>query len=996
MLLVEFLRRVWPAKGYYVIARPFTVPGTNQQTYAQQVFDTIEKAAEHAEKVSDHSDVFFALHSLREPKVWNPDKTDPRTGEKGAYEKRVQHNMLECRVFFFDLDVDPGNDRKFASQSDAARHLRKFAKAIGLPKPLVTSSGGGLHVYWVLEDALPTPEWQQVAAKLRQLAKHHRLQVDPSRTTDTASVLRVAGTTNFKDRANPRPVKVLSEGVTTPTETFVAIVNKAAEELGTPGVTLGPRPAFVDGLGVESNLTKTYDGPPVRMTALIAACRQMQRLAKLRGHVSEPEWYHSLNLVRFVENGRKLAHKISSGYPTYSVAETDAKLLQLESQSLGPTTCDKLADVCGVEHCEGCPFAGQVKSPIVAARYRDTAPEPVTERPAGDTVIHRPVPAPPAPYVRRRAGGIAHVSKNEDGIEDHNVIYENDLYPISRLANRGDQTEQQIWCVHLPRSGPTKFVLDADALYDRRKFASSIANAGIYVGTKMIGGLQDYMVAYIRELQKMADIETQFDHLGWNGDLSKFVLPDGALEEDGSTSPVTIGPGATGAADTVHKQGSLKKQVDLLSFYNLDAYIIHQFIIVAALASPIFHATGQYGSLINASGPSGAHKSTTLYAGASLWGHPSLYTINGTNSGATALGLHQRVATLANLPVCVDEITNMPVHRAQDMAMGVTQPGHRLRLDKRGREQQSITDTYKSTLMLCTANSSLHGLLSADNTSGTAGSMRVFEIEFRPTKVHTQVQADVFIRQMRENYGHIGPAFIRYVVQNKHQVEKRIHAKMAEISERAHTTPAERFWTAIIATVIVGAEIAQQQGLLPYSAQKLESWAVSHQIPWMRGVVREEYSNPLAILTDFVEQHSSRIVVTDVVAQGVNRNVYIVREPRGDMVGHYDRDAGVMVIHRDAFKNHCMRIGANFKQVIDDLHRPEIDAAGHEQRVVPVTRTRQVLGAGTDLAKVQSWCFRINMRHPELTGATQLAVISGGVSGGKQQPTGAPAKSGHP
>lgn len=995
MTPVEFLRRVWPTRGHYVVAKPFTIPGTDRQTYAQRVFDTIEKAAEHAVKASQSSDVYFALHSLREPKVWNPDKTNPRTGEKGAYERRVQHNMLECRVFFFDLDVDPSDDKKFDSQSDAAVNLRKFAQTVGLPKPMVTSSGGGLHVYWVLEDALPTPEWQEVAAKLRRLAKHHHLRVDPSRTTDTASVLRVAGTTNFKDRANPQPVRVLSEGVVTATGTFTAIVDAASEGLEPTADGLGARPNIVADLGVESNLTQSYDSPPVRMTALISACQQVQRLAKLRGNVSEPEWYHSLNLVRFVENGHKMAHKISSNHPTYSVEATDAKLHQLESQSVGPTTCEKLADVCGAEHCEGCPFSGQVKSPLVAARYRDTAPAPVAERPAGDHTEETAIPGPPPPYIRLRAGGVASVSKNEDGVEEHNVIYENDLYPISRLANRGNQTEQQVWCVHLPRSGPSTFVIDADALYDRRKFASSLANAGVYVGTKMVGGLQDYMVAYIRELQKMADVETQYDHLGWNEDLTKFVLPDGALELDGTTTPVTIGPSASGAAATVRKQGSLEKQIELMGFYNHDAYLIHQFIIVAALAAPIFHATGQYGSLVNASGPSGAHKSTTLYTGASLWGHPSLYTINGTNSGATTLGLHQRVATLANLPVCVDEITNMPVHRAHDMAMGVTQPGFRLRLDKSGREQQSITDTYKSTLMLCSANSSLHGLLSADNTSGTAGSMRVFEIEFRPTKVHTQVEADAFVRQMRENFGHVGPVFMQYIIQHRAQVADRIHAKMGEINKRAQTTPAERFWTAIIATVVVGAEIAHGLGLLPYSAKKLETWAIDHQIPWMRGVVREEYSNPLAILTDFIEQHNSRIAVTDTVANGSKQNVYFVREPRGDMIGHYDRATGFMLVHRETFKAHCVRIGANFKQVLDDLHRPEIDAAGYERRIVSTTRTRQVLGAGTDMAKVQSWCFKLNMSHPELTGATQLAVVSGG-GGETNQPTGTPAKSGHP
>jgi hypothetical protein len=980
MTPVEFLHRVWPSRGHYVIATPFTIPGTDHQTYAQRVFDSVDAAAEYVRTASQHHDVFYGLHSLREPKVWNPHKTNPRTGEMGAYEKRVQRNMLECRVFFFDLDVDPDDTSKFKSQSEAIRDLRAFAQAVELPKPLITSSGGGLHVYWVLEQALPTPEWKKVAAKLRRLAKHHQLKVDPSRTTDTASVLRVAGTRNLKDQANPRPVKVLSEGVDTPTATFTDLIDRAAAGLEPDQVELGERPDVVADLGVESNLTRTHDDQPVKMTALITACQQVQRLARLKGDVSEPEWYHSLNLLRFVTDSHKVSHKISSGHPNYSPEETDAKIAQLKAQAIGPTTCEKLAEVCGAELCAGCPHAGQVKSPIVAARYHDTATAPVAERPAGTHTETQALPDPPPPYVRLRNGGVAIVSKNEDGIEEHTLIYENDLYPVSRIANHGHQTEQQEWCVHLPRVGQTYFRIEADALYDRRKFTSSVAHAGIYVGSKMIGGLQEYMIAYIRELQRKADIETQYDHLGWNSELTRFVLPDGALERDGSITPVTISDTASGAAETVHRRGTLDRQIELMDFYNHDAYIINQFMIVAALVAPIFHATGQYGSILNASGTSGAHKSTTLYTGASLWGHPSLFSLNGTNSGATTLGLQQRVATLANLPVCVDEITNMPVHRAQDMAMGVTQPNHRIRLTKTGREQHSITDTYKSTLMLCTANSSLHGILSSDNTSGTAGSMRVFEIEFQPTRVHTQAEADEFIREMRENYGHIGPAFMQHVIKNREKIEERIHAKMREINETARTNTAERFWTGIIAAVSVGATEARQLGLLSFDAEQLERWAIDHQIPWMRGVVHEEYANPLTVLTDFIGQNSSRIAVTDVIDAGGRNNTYMVREPRGDMIGHFNRAAGTLTLHRTAFKNHCMKIGANSKQIIDDLARGEIDQTGTVRRVVATKQIRQTMASGTDYATAQTRCFVVNMDHPDIAGTTQMSVIDGGAA----------------
>ena len=64
----------------------------------------------------------------------------------------------------------------------------QFVQQTGLPKPLVTSSGGGFHVYWLLTDEIPSDEWRDHATRLRQLAMHYGLKADPSRTTDTSSV----------------------------------------------------------------------------------------------------------------------------------------------------------------------------------------------------------------------------------------------------------------------------------------------------------------------------------------------------------------------------------------------------------------------------------------------------------------------------------------------------------------------------------------------------------------------------------------------------------------------------------------------------------------------------------------------------------------------------------------------------------------------------------------------------------------------------------------
>jgi hypothetical protein len=66
------------------------------------------------------------------------------------------------------------------------------------PPTLRVDSGGGLHVYWVLDEPIARKVWQSIARKFSALAKQHGLLADPARTADIASVLRIPGTWNYK------------------------------------------------------------------------------------------------------------------------------------------------------------------------------------------------------------------------------------------------------------------------------------------------------------------------------------------------------------------------------------------------------------------------------------------------------------------------------------------------------------------------------------------------------------------------------------------------------------------------------------------------------------------------------------------------------------------------------------------------------------------------------------------------------------------------------
>lgn len=590
----DFLRAVWPADGIYCLATPFTPKGETKPRYAHKTFNDISAAVSHVLRTRGQQDVYFAVHTLKKPSVFNPQKVNWKTGELGANETRTHRNMAAARCFFFDIDVSRNDPVKYSDQAEALTALIAFCTATGLPKPLVVSSGGGLHVYWLLTDSLDSDEWRNHAAKLRQIARHHGLKIDGSRTTDVSSVLRVCGTFNYKDPRDAKPVSMLATGAATPTGVFLKELDRALTECGLEPQKLKVFDPIATALG--SNISREYDGPPVSLRAVVTACKQMQRLVGLNGNYSEPEWYHGvIGVGRFVEDGHRRVHQMSQGFPGYNAEETTLKIRQhedrrdAEGNALGPTSCTKLAEVSGAgdEPCVGCPFAGKVQGPLGAARYKDPAPAPVVKELIGVDIVQTEIPQAPKPYTRMKGGGIAIEAADRDGNETNTIIYPYDLYPVRRLVNGSAGIEQHLWHVQLPREEAKEFILDADALYDARKFVVAISNQGLYPSKGYVPYLQDYMVAYISELQRLTDADAQAGHLGWSEEYTRFILPDKILYNDGKVRPAMLSLGAQRASAHVFKKGDLGRQVELLQFYRDPRYVANQFYILGGLAAPL-------------------------------------------------------------------------------------------------------------------------------------------------------------------------------------------------------------------------------------------------------------------------------------------------------------------------------------------------------------------------------------------------------------------------
>ena len=132
----------------------------------------------------------------------------------------------------FWIDVDAHEGGRYANPKAVSDALLHFLDDTALPKPsIIHLTGHGVHAIWSFDPPLLKCDWLPLAEKLQQLADHHQLDADPI-TADAARILRVPGTTNFRNPGEPKPttMRVRRDGRVN-IEQFVAALNTAHAEL---------------------------------------------------------------------------------------------------------------------------------------------------------------------------------------------------------------------------------------------------------------------------------------------------------------------------------------------------------------------------------------------------------------------------------------------------------------------------------------------------------------------------------------------------------------------------------------------------------------------------------------------------------------------------------------------------------------------------------------------------------------------------------------------
>jgi hypothetical protein len=970
----DFLALLLPPTGFIFTA---TQAGTGWINTPHQ---SIQSAVAHVTKLTfENKQAYFALATYEKDKVWDASYKDTKSGEVvGKWRTRTQANAQNIRSFFLDLDVDQDDAQKFTSKDAAVRALIEFAKKTGLPCPMVVDSGGGIHAYWPLAQAVTTAEWRPVAETLKAICLHEQFHADRSLTSDQARVLRCLGGYNFRRDA---PVKLLSDhaGPYAFDQIKTTLFNYATANGVSRGNTKPSGIAGVQAAGLGDNLGATND--PVHFDRIVFSCIQLGTQVALRGAgVGEKLWRAGLGIAKFSEPPDAAYRSISDGHAEYN---EQATITKMDNWHTGPSTCAMFHQE-NPAVCEACPHWQKLTSPAQLGRLMREAPAPLIETADenGAVISVEAAPMPPN-YIRRKDGAVVFVSEDKDGQPSYVPVSPYDLYPIKIMRqNSGDLSvdERSVWRAHLPRIGSVDMDMPQSLISDQKQLYAMLLSKGVYMNVDEAKATQKYMSAYLQTLAAQADREKLYEHLGWHDDHTAFVLGDRVLLRDGTVRPHN--PSKTIRAVTkggVVTGGTLDGWKAAMRFYNGPGCEGARFFLSAALGAPLFHMndTGNKGVLLSANGPSGRGKTTCMKACASMWGVPEHLILNGSEDGTTVNAMYETLGTYHNLPFLMDEVTERNNDMLRKLLLNLSQGRGKERM--KGTEHSGHSVSW-ATMMMITANTDMISNIISTGKDVDPHLMRLVSVEFGEidASAEAKIVADNFLRAINQNYGHVGPLVMAFVTKHYDSVVKGYIKNVAMVDRMLNSAnaSAERYWSAAVAAAYTGAQIASKLGLIDFPYEDDLKWMVAH-LSNQRLTIKESQESPTEFLTEFLERNLRNTLIVSAKASSNLDN--IVHQPYGSLLVRRELDTNLVYVARSAMIEYCAEVKTPFRKMEQLL-----EAAG----VILARNAQKVLGADTPLSTGQSRVWKIDasklsIAPPVLQVVTiqpKVAAIAGGKS----------------
>mgnify|MGYP000320575507 CR=1 FL=1 len=799
----DFLAAVLPSSGNYCAATIGT--GKPKHSFVSSVDDVLVKATESSEAGQD---AYFALASF------------------GDSKRRLAENAQYMRAMFLDIDCNGvKSDKEYASKREGAEALQQFLDESGLSAlgtPLVVDSGGGLHVYWPLDEDAPIVVWKRVAENLKKVCHKFGFKIDFAVPADAARIMRVPGTMNYK-KDKPRAVKVKVEAdperfsIEEFEDALLPHLGEAAVKEESPLLELpGERPKAepnANSVKLVENTISLFKNIE-EATAAGKGCAQLQYY---KDHASddgmEPLWFALISIAKKCDDGYESAKALGALHPY-----AEDRLNDKWNHTKGPMPCIKF-DTLNPGVCDGCAHFGKITNPLHLSRQLETnneASEVVIEKQVAPEIT-QPVtiskPAAPKGFSYGKNGGvyIDKVLEDSDGTKSTKpiLILSYDLFVADILHSDG---EHMIHMVVVRNTGSQDILFPQKSVISKDETLKALAAQNVVAAYG--SGNDKNLFEYVRACVEYASTNklpiTVPTSYGWQND-GTFVYNSSIYAPDGTVTHVPT-PGLVNINKFCSPVGDSAPWIRSIQMLIAREYWGLLTLAMVGPSSVLMKFTGHSGIVYHiGSSESGTGKSLAQYLAAAFYGHPQKYKVTHSTSAVAA---QQRGGLLKNFAVIMDEITAKNREDFDWLAtylLDKTQGKGKERMES-GANKERVNDTEWMSMDLFSSNSHVLDFLTSRKHSSMGEILRVLEYKLTQ-EVTLNEQEDEDIDALKENYGVCGERFIRWLVQNtdtakavRKDIEKWLKTEMGY-------TGNERYWVAgnsclVACAVLLGSKYA--------------------------------------------------------------------------------------------------------------------------------------------------------------------------------------------
>jgi hypothetical protein len=922
--ITEFYKKMLPSKGIYCITTIEPVDGGRVSNYYVESTEDLEPKIEELKSLKHN---IYVSHSTFK-----------------GYARRKADAVWSSSLF---VDLDVGEDKEYASKEEALKALDDFVIHTNLPAPTKLDSGRGIWGFWMFGENIPIDTWKVYADKFKKFCIDNGLKVDVGVAADPARLTRTPNFFNYKTDP-PSPTSVISDVILqynfTEFKEFLgeedlsfADIIKAAKK----GMTEEERQAQ-GGSNFENSFAKLLESS---MNGY--GCHQIKHMMQKPDEVSYELWTAGLTVASKCVDQETAIHTISEGAKDYSREATILKAATF--QGVHPCTSFESANPGG---CEGCSRRGTATNPLVfASKLKDgksvvpiipseTAPEEdeefdpdrYEEEKVGNVIFQNAETAltnpdafvvPPGmfPFIHGPEGGVYKVlpatrdKKTGEIItpEQPVLVTETNIGATNILRNDVTGEGQCLeFTATFPNDPPITFLFPIKYAFSIEKTTDLMGGKNILIKRMNVQLFMDYILEWGSYLTNRRSSDIMRTHAGWTDkDKTSFVLGTKEYRRDGSigNTPLSVQTRETGPH--LKEKGDFEVWKRAVANLNIPSLEMHAFTMLCGFASSIMCYSRVAGVSVCLAGKAGSAKTGALYSALSMWGDPEALHIHAGKDGATFVGMRLRANALHNIPLCIDEVTNMVEKDVSSTVHYISTGKNKIK----GQASVNAERPYEessSLISIMTSNDALYQKLSLLKEDPNGEIARLIEFNlFKPDAIRDDdLLGQRTFEVMKNNYGHAGPKFIEaiYDLQKKGEVfrdpldeDQKLGPRFQKWLERFVKDygfdSADRFYHNLIGMTFGAGEIALEYGIInELDLDRVYKAILDKMIHIKKNIIQINAVDAESILGEYVLKNSQGMLVI--------RDKKVAEEPKTSLVIRSDDDTKTIYVQRKVFNQY--------------------------------------------------------------------------------------------